>query len=264
VEACDDIGNDVVRVLGRPTIQAGMQVAACCLHDDLVTDHAAQHDADGRRFGVPHSRVAHEREIAGQLVLVGLKEWIEGRRPRFFLALEQDCHVDRQVTGLFDIGARCLDEGHQLTFVVGRPARDNDLAAVSPCFDGRLEGILVPQFQRIDGLDVVMAVKEDMGSGFAGLAMANDHRVAFRIAHRCIYTDRGQFAREPLGSLAARSRILGIGGNALDLEKVKQSIEAGVEIGLDARQDLVDGTHNGSLILELVGKAGNASPFGRP
>ncbi len=253
VQAGNDRGDDVVRVLSRATIGAGMQVAAGRLDDDLVADHAAQHDGNSRCFSVPHAGVAHERKVAGKFVLVGFKERMKRRRTRLFLTFEQDRHVDRQVAGFFEIGAGRFDEGHQLALVVGGTAGNDDLAAVRLCLDGRVERVALPQVQRIDRLNVVVAVEQDMRSRLAGLAVTDNHRMAGRVAYRCFNADVVQFSCQPFSGLTARSLESRVGGNALDLEEVEQSVEAVVEIGIDARQDLVDGTHDGSLNFEQIG-----------
>ena len=172
---------------------------------------------------------------------------MQRRRATFLLAFEQDRDIDRKIAGFLDIGAGSLHEGHQLALVVRRTARDDDLAAVFPGLDDRIEGIAVPELQRVDRLDIIMAIEQHMRSRLAGLAMANDHRVAGGVAHGGLDPDAGQLAGQPVRGFTAGRLEGGVSGNAFDLEKVEQALEALVEIGIDACQDLVDGTHDGSL-----------------
>ena len=60
-------------------------------------------------------------------------------------------------------GPAGLDEGHQLSLVVGGAAGDDPLRAVDR-FDARLERRRLPLGQRVDRLDVVVTVEEDMRS----------------------------------------------------------------------------------------------------
>ena len=83
----------------------------------------------------------------------------------------------------FLIGTAGFDEGQELALVVGGAAAGDDLLAADLA-DGGLEGVEVPEIERIDRLDVVMAVEQDMRRiGGGGRMMADDHRMARGIAH---------------------------------------------------------------------------------
>ena len=77
-------------------------------------------------------------------------------RGRFLLALEHVLEVDRKAAAGRQDGGRGHDVGVGLALVVGRAAGEHPTAD-----DDRLEGRRRPQVQRIDRLDVVMAVDQD-------------------------------------------------------------------------------------------------------
>jgi hypothetical protein len=89
-----------------------------------------------------------------------------------------------------------------------------------------------------------------MWTRLTGFAVSDDHWMAFRIADGRLNANFVQFLRQPLGSFLARGLEFRVGGNGLDFEEFKQAIETVVQVGINARQYLVDGTHDMSLNLE--------------
>ncbi len=73
------------------------------------------------------------------LLAVLLEEARQRRRAALLLAFEQHRDRDRQLAGDLLPGARRLEEGHQLAFVVLGAARDDDLAVALLGGDARLE-----------------------------------------------------------------------------------------------------------------------------
>jgi hypothetical protein len=72
----------------------------------------------------------------------------------------------------------CFEKGHELAFVVASPAR-HDLFALRPRLQFRLKRRIAPEIQRVDRLDVIMAVKQNIRRLAArGLDVAHDHRTA--------------------------------------------------------------------------------------
>ena len=121
----------------------------------------------------------------------------------------------------------------------------------------RLERIGVPQRQRVDRLDVVVAVEQDMRRiGFAAIVMGHHHRVAGRVAHRRIETERAQLGHQPFGRPAALRLEGRIGGDGLDAHQLEQSVEARRNIGAGAVEDRQDVGHG------EFPKTWRARPFG--
>ena len=100
--------------------------------------------------------VADDREVRIEPVAVRLQPGVEVGRPGLLLALEHVADVDGQAALGLQPGARGPQVEMDLALVVRRAARED--AAV---LDARLERRPHPQVERIDRLDVVVAVDED-------------------------------------------------------------------------------------------------------
>jgi hypothetical protein len=165
----------------------------------------------------------------------------EGRQvlaPAFLLAFEHQRNADGQRTGGFLPGAAGLDEGQHLALVVGRAARHDDLAPI-PLDNLRIEGIGLPEIERIDRLHVIMGVEQHMRAGLCG-AMGDNHRMAGRGAGRGIKAQSGQLAGYPFGRLAAFGGIGRVGRDGLDTQKVKQTLQTLLQARIDLGKDGVE------------------------
>jgi hypothetical protein len=136
------------------------------------------------------------------------------------------------------VGAASLDEEHQLAFVVRGAAAGNDLAAAADVLQRGGEGVALPKVERIDGLDVVMAVEKHMRRiRRRSVMMGDDHRVAGRGAHAGVEADRSQVRDQPFGGAAAFSGVGRVGGDRLDAEQAEQAFNALVEVLVEAVKD---------------------------
>ena len=138
---------------------------------------------------------------------------------------EDHRHLDRKRAGDLDPGAAGLDEGHELALVVGRAAGDDPLLAA----DGdkaRLEGRRGPFRQRVDRLDVVMGVEQDVRIARTPPVMGDDHGVAGGGPDGCVEAETDELVGEPVGRGADARRIGGVGRDAFDPEKPEQPVEA--------------------------------------
>ena len=140
-----------------------------------------------------------------------------------------------------DPGAAGLDEGHQLALVVGGAAGADHAAAVGERVDLRIEGLRVPQVQRVDRLHVVVAVEKEAGPVRPLLgqrvAMGHDHGVAGGGTHLRVEAERGQLPRQPLRRGGAVGLVGGIGRDGGEAQQVEQPLEPRVEILVEAVQD---------------------------
>src|SRR6476620_7148587 len=82
---CEQLRQCADRVEHRSAIEAGMQVAAGGGDGELGKGETAQEGSDGRRAGVPHARVADEREICLELIGMALEKRRKRRAARFLL-----------------------------------------------------------------------------------------------------------------------------------------------------------------------------------
>ena len=176
---------------------------------------------------------------------MGVEEGGEARRAGFLLALEQDRHGHRQRAMGRDDGAAGLDEGHQLSLVVGRPARHQDLA-VRPVLELGLERSALPEVERVGGLHVVMAVEQDARAAIPRVfrrlrsAMGHDHGLSRRVAARGVEAKPAQVIDQPVGGAHAVVGIGGVGRDGRDAQQVEQPRHAGVEVFVDGGENGVD------------------------
>ena len=191
-----------------------MKIARGPRDRDFGEGKAAQ---EGRYRGcvfVPLSGIADEREVGFELIAVCGEEWGEARASQFLLALEEHADIDRQGSMRGEPGSACLDERHDLAFVVGGAAR-NDHHAVTRVLDKtRREGRSIPFFQRIGGLHVVMAVEQHVPPRFAFLLrapMPDDHRLAKRWLDARAEADLAQRGGAPFGCGKATVMMGGVG-----------------------------------------------------
>ena len=167
-------------------------------------------------------------------------------RAALLLALDHGGDRQRQLAGDRLEGAAGLDEGHRLAFVVAGPARDDDLAASGQRFDARLERRRLPLVQRIDRLHVVMAVKQHARAGNA-VRFADHHRMALGRAHVGVKPMPAQVGGDVLGGGPALFLVRRIGGHRGDAQQREQTLDALVDILVDAGQDRVECAHEGLL-----------------
>ena len=164
------------RVCDGAAERSRMQIALRAAEIDLAVDEAAQPVANRRDAAIEHRRIRDHDDVGAELALVGLDEVVEVRRADFFLAFEDDLHVDRQLAGLLQVRLDGLEVHEHLALVVGRSARV-DLAVA----DGRLKGRRLPQLDRIDRLHVVVAVEKDRRRAFGAKPVAIDDGIARRL-----------------------------------------------------------------------------------
>ena len=138
-----------------------MQVAGRAGDGDLGEGQAAQEGRDGGRVLVPLPRIANKADVGSELLAMALEKGGKTGTAEFFLAFEQNRHLDGQAAMRGEPGMTGLDEGHHLPLVVGGAARDDDLARALLLDETRLEGRGGPFVQGIWRLHVIMTVEQD-------------------------------------------------------------------------------------------------------
>ncbi len=142
------------------------------------------------------------------------------------------------------VGAAGFDKGHQLALIIGSTATGENLAAVANILDCRGKRVVLPQFQWIDRLNVIMPVEQDMrGTSTRAFVMGNNHRVPRRVTHASLETDRFQIGDQPLGSLAAFGLESWIGRDGLDFQQVEKPLQAVVKVGINRVQNRFESWH---------------------
>ena len=228
-----------------------MQVAVGRLQRHLRIGHAAQPRGDRRRIDVPHAGVADQRQVGGELRLVGGQERFEVGAADFLLALDQHGDARRDAAGGLLPGAQRLEEHHRLALVVHRAARDEALAARA-VDQLRLERRAVPELQRIDRLHVVVAVEQDVRPVVAGRRRrdARRRRDGRRsAAPRRVKPSPASWSRTHSAARCAVLPMVRLRADRGNAQQVEQSAARGIERGIGVAQhggDCVGGGHAAS------------------
>ena len=165
---------------------------------------------------------------------MGLEKRDERGRAAFFFAFKKKGDFARPCAVDCFPGAAGFDKGHQLAFVIGGSAAADDLA-LGRVFQCRVERVAVPQVERIDRLDVVVAVKQKMRRAVADVA--DNHRVAGCFVGLGGNTQCGQVVDQPVGGFLAIVGIGWIGRNRRDAQKAEQALDGCVEVGVEAGEN---------------------------
>jgi hypothetical protein len=178
-------------------------------------DASISTSADRRHALVKQRRIRHDNRIARQLLLVTRDERIEAVRPDLFLAFDEELHVDRAFA-MLQVRLERIDVHDELPFVVG------SAAGVDPTADHRrLEGRCLPQLDRIDRLNVVVAVDQYRRFPGGTEPLAVDDRVPVGLVQLDASTTGAvQPTLHPLRSLAHVLRVLGLGAHRRDLQQL--------------------------------------------
>ena len=153
---------------------AGVQVAPGGADVDVEGHQPPHAGRDRRHVGRPHAGVGDDHHGAGQAGPLRLQQRLEVGAADLLLALDDDLHVDRHLAGAVpaEEAADGLEVAEDLALVVaGAPAEQ----PAGP--QGGLEGRGGPLVQRVDGLDVVVAVDQRRRGAVGVEPVAVDGRV---------------------------------------------------------------------------------------
>ncbi len=173
-----------------------MHVLERALDLDLPVRDPAQPVGDGRRAVVVlHVRVGHDAHVGGEEVRVRLDELGHRLADVLLVAFEHDPQVDGQVADALQPRLGGAEVHVQLPLVVPAATGVHDVVLVP-----RLERRTDPLLQRINRLDVVVAVDQDGGLVRSGVEpVGGDHRVAAGLGQpRVLETDGRERVRDPL------------------------------------------------------------------
>ena len=116
-------------------------------------------------------------------------------------------------------GAERFQECHHLALVIDRAACDNSLA-VGTVHDRGLKGRAVPKFKRFRGLNVVMAVIEEVGRARSfPFMMGKKNGMAGRFVQRRLKSERPQLILEIFARAPHLVLVSGIGRYRRDTQK---------------------------------------------
>ena len=156
----------------------------------------------GNAFG-DHAGVGDGDDVAGEVGAVGVKERLEVGAADFFFAFEEEGEVEGEVAVLGEGGGDAGDVCEELAFIVGAAA------GVDPAvFDAWFEGRGDPLVERVDWLDVVVAVDEESGAAGLVLIFGDEDRVASGRVEDSGESHADEFGLEPFGAV---HEVAGVG-----------------------------------------------------
>jgi len=161
--------------------------------------------------------------------------WLYKMRRSIFMRLVHSLDFDYRASSVLDIGS---GTGFYLKLW-------NELGAgtVSGC---DLTDTAVSRLQRdfpgvrIDRLDIVVAVKQDarpVVRRSRAIALADDDRMAGGRPHHGLEAQAGKILRDKVGGRLAEFLIRAVGRDRRDAHELEQSLDALVDIGIDAVED---------------------------
>ena len=197
-----------------------MQVAVGAGHLNLPVGQSAQAGGQRGQVGSQHTGVGHEDDVCLQQFLVFPAESLQAGRANFFLAFENEFHVDFQFPAPRQVFEGLgLDE--RLSFVViGSACPDTSVAHFG------FKRSALPEFQRFGGHHIVVGVHQH-GLCLGGNGLLGEHHgVAGRGHHVCLV--RSRFQQELAPALGAGQHVVfvfGLGTDAGDADEAEQFVQ---------------------------------------
>ena len=179
MQPAEQIRHDLQGVSHATAERAAVQIPVRTVQIDLTVENSPHPGAQARRLAVEDARVRNHDDVTAQLLTVSAQQIGEMRRAGLLLPLDQqrDRHRRGDAPLRREMRRQPVQVHEHLALVVRRTAPQQLVSA-----HRRLERRALPQFERVDGLHVVMAVNDDHGSivTFPG-PMRVDRRMARRL-----------------------------------------------------------------------------------
>ena len=180
------------------------------------------------------------------------EEGLEVGAADFFFAFDEGGDADGEGAGGGVPGAHGFEPEHDLALVVHGAAGDH-AGAVGTFGELRVERVGVPEGEGFGGLDVVMAVVEEVGGGGAGAGVVGDNGGETGGGEDAGgEAEAGELVAEPFGGAMAVGRVGGLGADAGDAQEVEPAVAGGGKGGGDRVEDGVDrgGGCHGAMMAE--------------
>ena len=235
-----------------------MQIDGGAVQGQLGVAHAAQPVGDRRPVDAQHVGIRDHADVGRELVAMRGEERLQMRAAAFLLALEEQGDAHRQAAMHRLPGAQRLDDAHQLALVVDGAARDHT-RSVRPVDQHGVERVTAPQLDRVGGLDVVMAVVEQMrGIGRGRMIVRQDDGHAIGRPDTGDHADAAKLIRQPLRAghgIAGMKRVHPYAGEAQQLVQARDAVrEGGVDVSMHAPL-VVSGRDHSNSTLTIEGSA---------
>ena len=232
-----DAAQRVDRVNHRAAETARVQVDGGAVQGYLGIAQAAQPIGDRRPVDAQHVGVRDHADIGRKLVAVGIEKSIQVRAAALLLALEEEGDTHRQAAVHRLPGAQGLDDAHELALIVDCAAGD-DTRAVRTLDQHRVERRPAPRLDRVRGLDIVVAVVEQMRrTGRGQPVVCHDHGHAAGRPQAGVHAEAGQLIGEPARAGQRVAGMRGVDPDAGETQQLLQSHDAVREAGVDPAED---------------------------
>ena len=201
-------------------VDAAVQIDRGAVDAHFHRSDAAQAVGEGGRAGRDHPGVADGDQIAAECIAVCREKIREVLAADFFLALDQEDQVHRQLAFFAQRLADAEDVREDLALVVRRAARINDSVA----HDG-LEWRRGPLGERLDRLHVVVAVDHHRAAAGLVLVARGDDGMPSRRMKLGLQPDCGELLHKPLRAFRDVARVARLGGDAGETDEGKEIVE---------------------------------------
>src|SRR6266567_4034659 len=168
----EQLRQDRERIGNGAAINAGMQIALRAGQFDLIVVQAAQAVSNGGNALAEHGSIGDNESVGLELFLVMLNKIPEADAADFLFAFDQNFHVNRKPAVHFLERFERFEMDVDLAFIIGSTASKEVTVA-----DGRFEGRRGPKIERLGGLHVIVAIKEDGGLARSFQGFGIDERV---------------------------------------------------------------------------------------
>ncbi len=207
-----------------------MQIAVGRGQVDLAATKSLERDGYGGRIGPVLPAIRRDHCIGAQSVLVLPDDLPQVGTPDFFLALEDELHVDRRAptVGLGD-GFNALNRRQQVALHVGGPASE-ELSVP----DRGIEGGRRPQIEWLGWLNVIVAIDQHRRLRGIHEPLPNHGRMPCRFRDQHIgHTRRSQSLGDIPGGGADIIPAIAIGADAGDAQQSEQFLQVLVLTGFE-------------------------------
>jgi hypothetical protein len=238
--AGEDVGERVDRVGDRAAVHAGVEVAVGALDVDLQRAEPLERQRERGLVLGPLRAVGADHQVAGEALAVRGHERAHRRAADLLLPLEEELDVDGQRPLGLQQRLDREDRREHAALVVGGAARVDP-----PILQLRVEGVGVPQRERVDRLGVEVPVDQDGRLAGRVQVVRGHHRVPAGLQDLDVLHARGGDALgDPAGGAAHVVGVLGEARDARDAAEVEELLDEAGLLSVEVRLPVAHAFHS--------------------
>ena len=222
MKAGDEAGENRGGVGHRSAVDARMEIGGWADDADFEGGDATQSVGEGGNTWRNHSRIRNGDDIAGEIESVGEEKLLEVDAPDFLFALDQYEEVHGEISDLLERFRDPEEVRKNLSLVIGSSASEDEAVG-----DARGKGRSNPEVERIDGLDIVVAVNQNRAPPcLMKITSENDGMTSSRMKSglETIFINP---SIEPSGTSEDILSAIGVGGDARETKKSEKGFDGG-------------------------------------